>query len=182
MKTPEEFINQKTGLSINDNGSRMILSLNEVAEMLEEYATLTRPSLPSEEEYFTKIAEWIEQDSPRATLGEKIVIRHFAQKTFNKWLRSRIEQTPASGWIEYGKPFPPLGIEVLAFSPGWIDEDFNPRGIRIGFQNEMESEEGTFVSAEWLDYHDSYMTRDGEKDKPTLWMPLPASPEKGGQQ
>lgn len=83
-------------------------------------------------------------------------------------------------WIEYGNPFPPLGIEVIAFKPEWIDEDFNPRGIRIGFQNEMESEEGTFVSAEWLDYHDSYMTRDGEKDKPTLWMPLPAAPEKGG--
>lgn len=85
-----------------------------------------------------------------------------------------------SEWIEYGKPFPPLGIEVMAFKPEWIDEDFNPRGIRIGFQNEMESEEGTFVSAEWLDYHDSYMTRDGEIDKPTLWMPLPAAP-KGGE-
>lgn len=36
----------------------------------------------------------------------------------------------------------------------WIDEDFNPRGIRIGFWNGGDD----FKSAHWWDYQDCYIT------------------------
>lgn len=36
-------------------------------------------------------------------------------------------------WKKYKEEKPPEGEEVLAYHPSWIDEDFNPRGIRIGF-------------------------------------------------
>lgn len=45
-------------------------------------------------------------------------------------------------------------LEVLAYHPGWIDEDFNPRGIRIGFWNGGDD----FKSAHWWDYQDCYIT------------------------
>lgn len=56
-------------------------------------------------------------------------------------------------WKYYKDIRPPNGIEVLAFNPGWVDEDYNPRSIRIGF----ESFDG-FVSAHWWDYQNCYMT------------------------
>lgn len=36
----------------------------------------------------------------------------------------------------------------------WIDEDFNPKGIRIGFWNGGDD----FKSAHWWDYQDCYIT------------------------
>lgn len=36
----------------------------------------------------------------------------------------------------------------------WVDEDFNPRGIRIGFWNGGDD----FKSAHWWDYQDCYIT------------------------
>lgn len=38
-------------------------------------------------------------------------------------------------WKKYKEEKPSEGEEVLAYHPSWIDEDFNPRGIRIGFWN-----------------------------------------------
>lgn len=35
-------------------------------------------------------------------------------------------------WKKFKEEKPPEGEEVLAYHPSWIDEDFNPRGIRIG--------------------------------------------------
>lgn len=63
-------------------------------------------------------------------------------------------------WKLYAEEKPPVGVEVLAFSPKWIDEDFNPKGIRIGFQNENDA--GPFMSAEWCNYCDEWHTRDSD--------------------
>lgn len=38
-------------------------------------------------------------------------------------------------WKKFKEEKPSEGEEVLAYHPSWIDEDFNPRGIRIGFWN-----------------------------------------------
>lgn len=55
---------------------------------------------------------------------------------------------------KYKEEKPPEGEEVLAYHPSWIDEDFNPRGIRIGFWNGGDD----FKSAHWWDYQDCYIT------------------------
>lgn len=65
---------------------------------------------------------------------------------------------------------PEFGVEVIAFSPEWIDEDFNPKGIRIGFFDG----DGSFVSAKWIDYQDSY-TEDNTV-MPTHYMDIPENP------
>lgn len=57
-------------------------------------------------------------------------------------------------WKKYKQEKPPIGEDVLAYHPDWINEDFNPRGIRIGFS----LDDGDFVSAHWWDYQDCYMT------------------------
>lgn len=55
-------------------------------------------------------------------------------------------------WKKFKEEKPPEGEEVLAYHPSWIDEDFNPRGIRIGFWNGGDD----FKSAHWWDYQDCY--------------------------
>jgi len=75
------------------------------------------------------------------------------------------------GWSNYGPKYPPLGIEVIAYNESWIDEDYNPKGIRAGFQNLSEDEDGEFISARWNNEQDYYMTI--EDEKPTHWMPMP---------
>lgn len=57
--------------------------------------------------------------------------------------------------------------EVLAHHPDWIDEDFNPKGIRIGFVGG----EGNFISAYWWDYQDTYI--DGEEHDGEDKTPMP---------
>lgn len=49
-------------------------------------------------------------------------------------------------WKKFKEEKPSEGEEVLAYHPSWIDEDFNPRGIRIGFWNGGDD----FKSAEFL--------------------------------
>lgn len=53
-------------------------------------------------------------------------------------------------WKKFKEEKPSEGEEVLAYHPSWIDEDFNPRGIRIGFWNGGDD----FKSAHWWDYQD----------------------------
>lgn len=57
-------------------------------------------------------------------------------------------------WKKFKEEKPSEREEVLAYHPSWIDEDFNPRGIRIGFWNGGDD----FRSAHWWDYQDCYVT------------------------
>lgn len=64
-------------------------------------------------------------------------------------------------WINYNEQKPPLGIPVLAYHHLWVDEDFNPKGIREGFLTDnLASDDSTydFVSAHWWNEQDCYMT------------------------
>lgn len=63
------------------------------------------------------------------------------------------DANPYIEWLNFKEQEPPFGEEVLAFNRKWIDEDFNPRGIRVGFL----SDEG-FISAFWYDEQDCYET------------------------
>ena len=64
-------------------------------------------------------------------------------------------------WISYKEQKPPYGVEVLAYHHDWVDEDFNPKGIRVGFLQENLAKDNDlydFVSAFWWNYQDCYMT------------------------
>jgi len=43
------------------------------------------------------------------------------------------ENDPLHEWFTFEMIKPPIGEEVLAYSPEWIHLDFNPKGIRVGF-------------------------------------------------
>ena len=60
--------------------------------------------------------------------------------------------------IKMGTPEP--GIEVLLFNENWKHPDWNPRGIRIGFLDDVSG----WVSAYWCNTHDEYHTRDSMLD------------------
>lgn len=88
--------------------------------------------------------------------------------------------------IKTEKDLPEFGVEVICFNKSWIDEDFNPNGIRIGFLNG----DGDFTTAHWWDYQDTYMTisktdcEDNEvfsdeirnSTEPTHWISVPLNP------
>lgn len=63
------------------------------------------------------------------------------------------DANPYIEWLNFKEKEPPFGEEVLAFNRKWIDEDFNPKGIRVGFL----SDDG-FISAFWYDEQDCYET------------------------
>lgn len=74
---------------------------------------------------------------------------------------------------------PPEYEEVIFWNKDWVDE-FNPKGVRIGFMSDDE----TFYTAQWRDYQDSYFSRDSmhdndsfsdkeaSKQKPTHWAAI----------
>lgn len=61
-------------------------------------------------------------------------------------------------------------MEVIAFHPEWIHEDFNPNGTRVGFIGA----EGEFISAKWCNDQDTY--ENCEKLLPTHYMFMPKNP------
>lgn len=78
------------------------------------------------------------------------------------------------------KILPDHGIEVLGFSPAWIDEDFNPDGVRVCWVDEN----GNWTSSKWDNDQDSYHTHSffwcgehgGTDFAPLYWMCKPAMP------
>ena len=85
-------------------------------------------------------------------------------------------------WRKFSEKKPPIGKEVLAYNKAWVDEDFNPKGVRIGFYDGEED----FTSAHYWSHQDCYMTishsecddnpafSDEIKNSiiPELWTPL----------
>lgn len=69
----------------------------------------------------------------------------------------------------YKEEKPPIGIEVIAYCPQWINEDYNRSGMRVGFLN--ENNDGPFVSARYDTYFDSY--EDCAEEYPEKWVHFP---------
>ena len=61
---------------------------------------------------------------------------------------------------------PPNGIPLVCYHPDWIDEDFNPNGVREGFYN-LNGEPDDWTTAKWNNCSDRYMTF---YDTPSHWM------------
>lgn len=61
----------------------------------------------------------------------------------------------------------PICVEVIGFSERWIDEDFNPNGTRVCFKHD----DGTWTSAKWIDYLDTYSN--DEEIFPTHYILIP---------
>lgn len=83
-------------------------------------------------------------------------------------------------WIDLKEQQPEAGREVLLYNEKWINEDYNPNGIRIGWFGDVSG----WVSAYWCNYHEEYHTRDSvdddkqftdseaENQVPTHWMEI----------
>ncbi|MCT4181624.1 DUF551 domain-containing protein [Elizabethkingia anophelis] len=69
---------------------------------------------------------------------------------------------------------PEQGTRVLGFSSEWIDEDFNPDGIRECHYCGLDIDDAEWVSAKWWDYQDCWIGDEGTK--PTHWLPYPKGP------
>ena len=67
------------------------------------------------------------------------------------------------GWHKFSEELPHHGVPVIAYHHLWVNEDFNPWGIREGFLMDNLAADSDvckydFCSAHWWDYQDCYMT------------------------
>jgi hypothetical protein len=90
------------------------------------------------------------------------------------------------GWKQTATELPPESTHVIGFSQSWVDEDFNPDGIRDCFRS---GDGDDWQSCWWNDPCDQYETqagRTGGHGAPTHWMIRPSteallSAGKGGE-
>ena len=135
------------------------------------------------QEKIQKKAEGFGKLAPVFLEGAEFVLENLIEDKMscNKIDKDTIE------WINFEEEKPITGEEVLAFNKKWIDEDFNPRGIRVGFLGF-----DGFISAFWYDEQDCYETIsklhcESNKDfyknhidntEPEFWFPFPKPPKK----
>ena len=84
-------------------------------------------------------------------------------------------------WIPLTEKEPEEGFEVLLYNKNWINDDWNPKGVRIGYKDGVCG----WISAYWCNYHDDYHTRTSDEDDkqfedykaenqvPTHWIEIP---------
>lgn len=103
-----------------------------------------------------------------AISGKDIV---YPMEYIEEWqqLKSSPSPTPVQDWIKCGDDLPPECTVVLGYSPKWIDEDFEPEGIRECFYND-----GDWCSAKWDNDQDCWFA--DYDTKPTHWMQRPKNP------
>lgn len=68
-------------------------------------------------------------------------------------------------FFNFNETKPPIGVEVMAYSPEWVHLDYNKKGVRVGFLNEDEN--GEFITAKWDNSSDTY--ENDEEYKPETW-------------
>jgi len=68
-------------------------------------------------------------------------------------------------WILYDYKKIEAGVPVLAYHPDWICEDFNPKGVRMGYYSF-----GCFYSAKFSNDTDNWWSTEGN---PTHIMDIP---------
>ncbi|MHA7822490.1 hypothetical protein ACVVIH_06980 [Chryseobacterium arthrosphaerae] len=114
---------------------------------------------PSMQQHILKVHHWVDRSRNRMNLSPKDL--GFDEETeceihcefWRPKSLSGIENN--NGWIkiESESDLPDEGIEVLCFNKNWINEDFNLKGIRIGFVNCFG-----WTTAHYWDYQDTYVT------------------------
>lgn len=82
-------------------------------------------------------------------------------------------------WIKIEEQLPEHGIEIDGFNSEWIDEDFNPNGVRPCFLNH----DGDWTMAIWNNDQDCWDTVNhselyyGKQElPPTHWKDRPSPP------
>lgn len=70
-------------------------------------------------------------------------------------------------WIEITEENKPKDEVVLGFNTKWIDEDFNPDGVRLCHWCDLSG----WVSSYWSNYHECYYTRNSVVDDELYKLP-----------
>lgn len=103
----------------------------------------------------------------------KLAIKHGAQvcdrEAFVTHMRriQKKQQEIAASWNRTTDKLPPHSKPVIGYSSKWVDEDFNPKGVRECF---LTGDGTEWVTALWIDYQDTYSRCD---DGPEYWCEYP---------
>jgi len=81
----------------------------------------------------------------------------------------------AQRWIPVEEDLPGIGVNVLIKSKEWIDEDYNPNGVRFGFMDDI-----AWTSVRWCNQIEEFVTITTDSDDeelnifqtPTHWRPI----------
>lgn len=93
-------------------------------------------------------------------IKEKVEARTLTEREAKKAVDIAVEGMVRLIWHKFEDEKPQNGQWVIAFHHDWVNEDFNPEGIRIGFLQENLASDNCpydFVSAHWWDYQDDFI-------------------------
>lgn len=157
---------------------------------MEEYASqFTQPPYGREVYEWVKASERLPENNNGSELffikyevfhiDRYVESRGTARRYNNKWINHAFDETKTRNiewlsrttlpaqvegeWINAGKDLPPNCTIVDGWNKNWIDEDFNPEGIRECFLQDK----GGWVSARWNAQHDCW--DNDEETSPTMW-------------
>lgn len=150
-------IGQDSNYTLNDNVQQAVIGIKvDPIDFLVQYSGLQKETI--EHSYRWVVAAF-----------EK-----YAEKISSGNTPVKVEE----GWIMVDEKdeftLPPVNTVVLGFNELWVDEDFEPAGIRETLL--LDGIEKGWQSAKWNGNHDCWFN--DEETKPTQWMQRPLPPYK----
>lgn len=162
----------------------MNTELNESAEKYAEHKSSSPVFKEAHIKDFKAGAQW--QAEQKQSAGDGLDLNKHLEQLFlecehgdeqhRKWLKDKFddygkkyETLLENKWNDAKKDPPPTHTVVLGFNKKWVDEDYEPEGIRECFIGG----EG-WISAFWDNEMDTW--RDDDKTEPTHWMKRPSPP------
>lgn len=117
----------------------------------------------------------VESDWPEYEPVWKMIEARMTGKALASREGESSQQAAVPEWRATEKEMPPEFVPVIGFSEAWVDEDFNPDGIRECFRS---GDGDDWISSWWYDEQDCYETesgRTGGHGAPTHWQPRPST-------
>lgn len=115
---------------------------------------MDRIMIPTDKE----VEEWYEENIDIFCSASSAIYK------FRQWLEEyKLLNNNSNGWISVEKDLPPVSTFVDGYNEKWIDEDYNPEGIRQCFLEDS----AVWISSDWNNELDQWITDD--KSTPSHW-------------
>ena len=142
-----------------------------VANVMGNGAKQELDELRRQRDALAQALSWLADEFPKPECYDE----EKALENANK-LIANLDSEPAERWIPCSERLPDGIPVVIGFNPDWIDDDFNPKGVR---ECALYGDGTEWMTARWCDLHDQWHTTYEHEAEPTHWMEYPEPPQGG---